>query len=174
MNNIIIFSKLFIQIRLLFIIIPIISINSQIHKNSSFIKNIFSYGDSINLFDNFKPGEINGVKNDDKKRNENEDKKSRDEFYNILKEEFEEVLNKTKVNEACAKVLRDNFLGESQKNESLSKEIIYYNIKKLIDDSSKHKDDLGTYEQCINRRFKINKYFNHTKEHTKNDTIVTI
>ena len=161
MNNIIIFSKLFIQIRLLFIIIPIISINSQIHKNSSFIKNIFSYGDSINLFDNFKPGEINGVKNDDKKRNENEDKKSRDEFYNILKEEFEEVLNKSKVNEPCLKILRDNFLGENQKNESLSKEIIYYNIKKLIDDSSKHKNDLGTYEQCINRRFKINEYFNY-------------
>jgi hypothetical protein len=121
MNNIGIFSKLFIQIRLLFIIIPIISINSQIHKNSSSLKNIFLYGDSINLFDNFKSGGIDGVKNGDEKRNENEDKKSRDEFYNILKEEFEELLNKTKVNEACKKVLRDNFLGENQTDEKSTK-----------------------------------------------------
>ena len=152
------FTHLIIQIRLLFIIHPTISINSRLFKSSSSI-NFYLNKDMTNLFyssqNNKKLGESGEGKSENTKTNTEEDVKYK--MYGIFKDEFEYLLNKTKVSPECKTTLENNFLGKNQPNEKYRKDVYNYNIEKFFDDSSKHKNDLGTYAQCIYKKYKLNK-----------------
>ena len=128
--------------------------NSKIYYDSSSenylfkesFKNSFIYGDINSLFNSFQNKE-----GDDKK---NETKYA---FYRIFKNELEYIFEKNEMKNIsfnCKKILEENLLGKINETH-YNEEIYFYNIKKLLDDSSKHKNDLGTFEQCINRKYYV-------------------
>ena len=77
-----------------------------------------------------------------------------DEIYSVFRKELKNILNNVKDNLTynCYKHLNSNLIGLNDSYKNISK----YHIKKLIDDSSKHRNDLGTYDQCMNKKYKYN------------------
>ena len=69
-------------------------------------------------------------------------------FYDILRSELKTIIDISNVSNGCREILEEYLLGTKEKNVS------NYHIKKLIDDSSKHKNDLGSYDQCLHRKYK--------------------
>ena len=76
-------------------------------------------------------------------------------FYDILRKELETIINLSNLSKGCRHVLEKYLLGDNNDDEDHN--VSNYHIKKLIDDSSKHKDDLGSYDQCLHRKYKRKK-----------------
>lgn len=152
-----IFILLLFQINIIFIN-SFISDNSNIYfgsnknekipeniYNKEIIKYLFSYGTEINPIFTFL-NKQNGTNYDE----------TTEAFYTILRTELKKILknidNKT-LNDGCRSLLEEYLLGE---NETGFHKTSNYHLKKLLDDSSKHKNDLGSYDQCLFRKYNLN------------------
>ena len=146
------FTLLLFQLNII-IIEPIFSKNSNIYFGSStnekttenilnkeLIKTLFSYGSYIVKFLNLKDSkEIKDEHNPEEK------------IYSILRGELKNILNNSKISDDCRTLFDEYLIGNNE-----SKAISNHHIKKLLDDSSKHKDDLGSFDQCLNKLYKVN------------------
>ena len=77
-----------------------------------------------------------------------------EKFYDILRGELELIINASDISEGCEQLLK-KYLIFKDKNSSYHYSSNYH-IKKLLDDSSKHKNDLGSYDQCLHRKYRRN------------------
>ena len=77
------------------------------------------------------------------------------QLLKILRKELETIINLSNLSKGCRHVLEKYLLGDNNDDEDHN--VSNYHIKKLIDDSSKHKDDLGSYDQCLHRKYKRKK-----------------
>ena len=73
-------------------------------------------------------------------------------FYDILRLELQTIINISDISNECREVLEEYLIGKNENQEY--KNVSNYHIKKLIDDSSKHKNDLGSYDQCLHKKYK--------------------
>ena len=114
--------------------------NNEDHILKSNIKNLFLYGSYLSEFL--------------MSQSPNKEDSSQDlaKIYEVFRNELENILGNVKENitPACYEHLYTNLIGYDD-----DKNISKYHIKKLIDDSSKHRNDLGTYDQCMNKRYKL-------------------
>ena len=118
--------------------------NNNDHILKSNIKNLFLYGSHLSEFLIFQSQTKEGSS------------KEEEELYGVLRHELEYILNNTEnITQSCKNHLYDKLIGYNESDHYYQN----YHIKKLLDDSSKHRNDLGTYDQCINKkyRYKINK-----------------
>ena len=136
------------------IIIPIYDEFSQLNFNSnsdednnndhilkSNIKNLFLYGSHLSEF-LISQSQTKGGSS-----------KEADELYGVFRHELKNIINNTKnISFACKNHLYKKLIGYDESDHYIQN----YHIKKLIDDSSKHRNYLGTYDQCINKRYKYN------------------
>ena len=76
-----------------------------------------------------------------------------EKLFNIFRKELTVVVDNSKIGEGCRKLMEEYLLEKNENNTNHS--ISNYHIQKLLQDSSKHKNDLGTYEQCLFRRYKV-------------------
>ena len=157
MNNICIFSFIIVQTLLTLINSNIFNI-SQLNTNSSHEENKFNnYFNKKMMKNSFLFGNEDEVLRPFRKLDENED--NLDEYYDIYKKELEYILSKSEVRKECKNTLEQLLLGKNYSNPIIGKKISNFNIKKLLDDSSKHKNDLGTYDQCIFKTYKLNRTY---------------
>ena len=93
---------------------------------------------------------------------EKEKNNLRGELFSILRE----IVEKRKINssaynisKSCKNVINRYLLGHVYDNNISSSNISYiisdYNIIKLLDDSSKNRNNLGTYDQCMQKTYKF-------------------
>ena len=126
------------------IISPILSNDSKIRKiseendNIELLKTFFLYGTDLFYFKSFPNLQYKGTEYND----------TIDKFYNILRDELKTIIELSNISDECREVLEAYLLGKYDKYVS------NYHIKKLIDDSSKHKNDLGSYDQCLHRKYR--------------------
>ena len=113
--------------------------------NKELMKYLFLYGTEISqIFTSLK---------EEKSTNYEE---TYEKFYSIIREELQIVLNNTEnttMNKGCRAIL-DKYLLE--KSEAEFHYVSNYHLRKLFEDSSKHKNDLGSYDQCLFRKYKMN------------------
>ena len=109
--------------------------------NKKFLKSLLSYGIDIIDFKSFGNLQYKGTTLNN----------TAEKFYNLLRPELELIINASDISEGCEKLLRTYLVGVDESPYHYSSN---YHIKKLIDDSSKHKDDLGSYHQCIHRKYR--------------------
>ena len=84
-------------------------------------------------------------------------------FYDILRGELEITLARTNLSGKCSQTLSNSLLSnitedyynKKQKRTISMRVVSNYYIKKLIEDSSKHINDLGTYQQCVSSQYTI-------------------
>ena len=80
-----------------------------------------------------------------------------EKFFTVFREELEIVLNNTDketLSDGCRSILEEYLLGKNEKNKTIHY-VSNYHLKKLLEDSSKHKNDLGSYDQCLFRKYKM-------------------
>ena len=72
----------------------------------------------------------------------------------FIRKELEIIINNSDITAECRDTLNETLLqkGVNDKYHYVSN----YHLIKLLQDSSKHKNDLGTYDQCLFRRYKRN------------------
>lgn len=72
--------------------------------------------------------------------------KDADELYDIFRNELTNILNNTKnITPACHNHLCNKLIGNDESEHNFQN----YHIKKLINDSSKHRNNLGTYDRSM-------------------------
>ena len=79
-------------------------------------------------------------------------KNTTEKFYNILRKELEIIINNSNITAECRDTLNETLLQKGVNDEYHY--VSNYHLIKLLQDSSKHKNDLGTYDQCLFRRYK--------------------
>jgi hypothetical protein len=114
--------------------------NNEDHILKSNIKNLFLYGSYLSEFLM------------SHSQNKEESSQDGEKIYGVFRNELKNILGNVKQNitPECYEYLYSNLIGYDD-----DKKISNYHIKKLIDDSSKHRNDLGTYDQCMNKRYKL-------------------
>ena len=115
---------------------------SEDNNNSQLLKTLLLYGTDMFGFKSFGNLQYKGT----------EYKETVNKFYNILRRELETIIELSNLTYGCQHVLEKYLLGVD--NDDLEHSVSNYHIKKLIDDSSKHKNDLGSYDQCLHRKYK--------------------
>jgi hypothetical protein len=88
----------------------------------------------------------------------------RGKLFSILREFIEslDILNnQTNITEQCKNVINRYLFGRVDPNNSsyISHIISDFHIIKLLDDSSKNRNNLGTYENCMNKYYKMKKIY---------------
>ena len=84
----------------------------------------------------------------------------RGELFKILREIVEKRnLSAANITKSCENVINRYLLGHIYDSNISSPNISYiisdYNIIKLLDDSSKNRNNLGTYDQCMHKTYKF-------------------
>ena len=123
--------------------------NNNDHILKSNIKNLFLYGSHLSEFLISQSQTKGGIS------------KEGEELYGVFRHELKHILNNTKnISPECLKHLNITLIGDD--DDEADHKIQNYHIKKLIDDSSKHRNDLGTYDQCMNKKYKydVNEDYN--------------
>jgi len=137
--------------------------NKKDHILKSNIKNLFLFGSHFSEF--FMS----------QSKSEEESSTEIEEFYAVFRNELRYILNNVvkDISPDCLQYLKDNFIDEKNGNDTHISDVSKFHIKKLIDDSSKHRNDLGTYGQCMNKKYKlkidnnnINTYFVYILDRT--------
>ena len=162
MNKYVFFILLIIHLNIIFNLkYSKFGFNHHLEENYSkkLIQNLFYFGSAISpLILNLNNSETS---NDDDINYEDYKNTSilQNKLYNIIRRVFGEVINdnNTIMSDTC-KILFNEYLLSNKTVDEL-KVVSNYYIKKLIEDSSKHPNDLGTYEQC-----KYNPYNRHQLE----------
>ena len=114
--------------------------NKNVHILKSNIKNLFLYGAHLGEF------LISQDKNNTSSLNDTI------KLYKIFKDELGYILSNVNMSSGCREYLEKYLIG---KNESYPYGYSTYHVRKLMDDSSKHRNDLSTYEQCMNKYYKV-------------------
>ena len=88
----------------------------------------------------------------------------RGKLFSILREFIEslDILNnQTNITEQCKNVINRYLFGRVDPNNSsyISHIISDFHIIKLLDDSSKNRNNLGTYENCMSKYYKMKKNY---------------
>ena len=137
------------------IIVPFYDEFSKLNINSDFdedndndytfkfnMKNLFLYGTHLSEF------LISQDKSEEEYINETI------KLYNVFRNELDYILKNVNASMTpeCSKYLEKYLIG---KDEPYPLKYSNYHVKKLIDDSSKHRNDLSTYEQCMNKNYKL-------------------
>ena len=123
--------------------------NNNDHILKSNIKNLFLYGSHLSEFLISQSQTKGGTS------------KEVDELYGVFRHELKHILNNTKnISPECLEHLNITLIGDD--DDEADHNTQNYHIKKLIDDSSKHRNDLGTYDQCMNKKYKydVNEDYN--------------
>ena len=107
------------------------------------IKALLLYGTNLIDFQNFGNLQYKGTDIED----------TTEKFYNILRKELSFIINVSDITAGCRELLHDYLVGKENEDYHYSSN---YHIKKLLDDSSKHKNDLGSYDQCLYRKYRRN------------------
>ena len=108
---------------------------------------------------------------------ENEKKNLRGELFSILRQIVEKRnKNVANISKSCKNLINRYLLGHIYDNNTSSSNISYiisdYNIIKLLDDSSKNRNNLGTYDQCMHKTYKFwDKLNTINKDMYNNDTL---
>ena len=110
--------------------------------NKELIKTLFLYGTHM--------GQVFNIKNS-REEEQKEFLNATEGFYNILRGELKYISNLCNISKDCKDFLDEYLIGN---NEGFPHFISNYHIKKLLDDSSKHKNDLGSYDQCLYRKYR--------------------
>ena len=123
--------------------------NNNDHILKSNIKNLFLYGSHLSEFLISQSQTKGGIS------------KEGEELYGVFRHELKHILNNTKnISPECLEHLNITLIGDD--DDEADHNIQNYHIKKLIDDSSKHRNDLSTYDQCMIKKYKydVNEDYN--------------
>jgi len=106
---------------------------------------------------------------------EKEAKSFRGRLFKILREEMEAThIEKSKASAACQNVFNRYLFGHNDpfNNSNISYLRSTYHMIKLLDDSSKSRNYLGLYDQCMDKKYKINLSENQNSNETYSTFVV--
>jgi len=131
--------------------------NKNDYTLKSNMKNLFLYGTHLSEF------LISQNKREEEYINETI------KLYNVFRNELGYILNNVSMSLECRKYLEKYLIG---KDEPYPLKYSNYHIKKLIDDSSKHRNDLSTYEQCMNKNYRLENIGDSTSKGNMTSTYI--
>ena len=89
-------------------------------------------------------------------KNEQNETKLKDIFLQLIlyeKDNISKIINTPKINSSCSTFLKENYILNETDESSINKTYLYY--LKLVFDSSKNKNDISTYRDCMRKRYGI-------------------
>ena len=107
--------------------------------------------------------------------NSSDDRKFREKFLNIIRNELEETdINKSGASQSCLNVINRYLFGHT---DPLNDSYIDYNranyhLIKLLDDSSKTKNFLGSYDNCMLKTYRVQFDDDNKKNETRSTYVV--
>ena len=134
--------------------------NKFLHSSNS--QNIITSLLSFNNLNSFSQYGIHYLPEDESKEKTN----LRGKLFKILRDFVEERnISKANISKSCENVINKYLFGKYIYDKNISSTNISYiisdyNIIKLLDDSSKNRNNLGTYDQCMYKTYKFWKLLN--------------
>ena len=166
----------FVSLLFIVVIMQIININNSLpflgqslsFLNSPIINTIIKNKNISLLYDNYK--DINSIDPDEKEESES----LRGRLVRILVNELAYInitQKNANISEKCLELINRTLFGYKEDGNISYLNSSYYMVK-LFDDSSKNRNSLGSYDQCMKKKYKFNKlYFN---EDNLNTTFVVL
>ena len=119
---------------------------------------------------------FNDDNNDNISQSEEEEKDSfRGRLFNILREEFLDMkINETNITKGCKNVFYRYLLGYNDTSNSSNVSYLRsdYHLVKLLDDSSKSRNYLATYDQCMKKKYRFNIPDNQISNETRSTYVI--